>query len=98
MGLLTGKYSKQSLASLDETLVTSSKTTLELKDLKGYADEMAPLLEEMEKNCETKNQNYCSSCFELCHVQGCNSYPRSKNGCAVQGQCWRNGLAVDKEG
>lgn len=46
---MTGKYSKQSLASLDEALVTSSKTSMELKDLKGYAEEIGPLLEEMEK-------------------------------------------------
>ena len=45
MGLLTGKYSKESLASLDdETLVTSTKTSLEVKDLKGYSDEIGPLM------------------------------------------------------
>jgi len=48
MGLLTGKYSKESLASLDDSLRTSSKTSLEMKDLKRYGEDIGPLLAEME--------------------------------------------------
>ena len=48
MGLLTGKYSKQSLATLDDSLTTSSKTSLEIKDLLQYSDDLIPLLAEME--------------------------------------------------
>jgi pyridoxine 4-dehydrogenase len=36
------------LASLDESLSTSTKSALEIKDLKTYADDIGPLLEEME--------------------------------------------------
>lgn len=49
MGLLTGKYSKESLASLDESLASTGKSALEINDLKAYADDVAPLLSEMEK-------------------------------------------------
>lgn len=48
MGLLTGKYSRKYLASLDESLSSSSKSALELKDLKAYADDILPLITEME--------------------------------------------------
>lgn len=57
MGLLTGKYSKKSLASLDETLVTSTKTSLEVKDLKRYADEMGPLITLMEQIGERRGKS-----------------------------------------
>mmetsp|Transcript_8637 Transcript_8637/g.12679 ORF Transcript_8637/g.12679 Transcript_8637/m.12679 type:complete len:437 (+) Transcript_8637:37-1347(+) len=49
MGLLTGKYSKESIASLDDALLTTSKTSLELRDLKKYEKEIGPLLGEMEQ-------------------------------------------------
>mmetsp|Transcript_17926 Transcript_17926/g.26734 ORF Transcript_17926/g.26734 Transcript_17926/m.26734 type:complete len:136 (+) Transcript_17926:1148-1555(+) len=49
MGLLTGKYSKESIGSLDDALLTTSKTSLELRDLKKYEKEIGPLLGEMEK-------------------------------------------------
>lgn len=49
MGILTGKYSKESLASLDESLTNSAKSVLEIKDLKAYADDVGPLLSEMER-------------------------------------------------
>jgi len=56
MGLLTGKYSKQSDESLEKTLRVSSKTALEVKDLKGYNGEIGPLLEEMEKIAKQRNK------------------------------------------
>jgi pyridoxine 4-dehydrogenase len=57
MGLLTGKYSKKSLASLDETLVTSTKSSLEVKDLKRYADEMGPLITLMEQIAKRRGKS-----------------------------------------
>jgi len=49
MGLLTGKYSKQSFESLNEELLTSTKTPLEIKDLSGYSVEAEPLISLMEQ-------------------------------------------------
>lgn len=49
MGLLTGKYSKQSFTSLNEALLTSTKTPLEMKDLTGYSVELEPLISLMEQ-------------------------------------------------
>jgi pyridoxine 4-dehydrogenase len=48
MGLLTGKYN-QSYASLNEELLTSTKTPLEMKDLTGYSMELEPLISLMEQ-------------------------------------------------
>ncbi len=53
---MTGKYSKKSLASIDEVLLSSSKTSLEVKDLKKYANDIGPLLEEMEKIGKRRNK------------------------------------------
>ncbi len=75
---MTGKYSKQSLASLDETLVTSSKTTLELKDLKGYADEMAPLLEEMEKIAKRRTKTIAQVALNYVMCKGAIPIPGAR--------------------
>jgi pyridoxine 4-dehydrogenase len=48
MGLLTGKYN-QSYASLNEELLTSTKTPLEMKDLTGYSMELEQLISLMEQ-------------------------------------------------
>jgi len=56
MGLLTGKYSKQSHGSVEKTLRESSKTALEIKDLKGYNGEIGPLMEEMEKIAKQRSK------------------------------------------
>jgi hypothetical protein len=47
-GLLTGKYSKKSLL-LDESLTSSAKTTLEIRDLNAYTDDIMPLISEMDE-------------------------------------------------
>lgn len=56
MGLLTGKYSKQSHEILEKTLRVSSKTALEKKDLKGYTGQIGPLLDEMERIAKQRNK------------------------------------------
>jgi len=52
MGLLTGKYSSDSIQSSSVNVITSltssKKTSLEISDLKNYAQDLQPLLKAME--------------------------------------------------
>lgn len=61
MGLLTGKYSADSLASINDGLLTSlattSKTSLEIKDLKQYASKISPLLEVLQKIANDRDKS-----------------------------------------
>jgi pyridoxine 4-dehydrogenase len=78
MGLLTGKYSKESLASLDDSLVTSTKTNLEIKDLKAYADDISPLLATMEEISKRRGKSLAQIALNYVICKGAIPIPGSR--------------------
>lgn len=61
MGLLTGKYTskkeeEKNASHQDRSLVTSSKTALEMKDIQSYANEASSLLSLMEEIAEKRGK------------------------------------------
>jgi pyridoxine 4-dehydrogenase len=79
MGLLTGKYSKQSLATLDDSLTTSSKTSLEIKDLLQYSDDLIPLLAEMESIAKRRKKTISQVALNYIISKGAVPIPGARN-------------------
>lgn len=79
MGLLTGKYTKKSLASLDEALVTSTKTSLELKDLKGYSDEIETLMSVMQNIANKRQKTISQVALNYIMCKGVIPIPGARN-------------------
>lgn len=78
MGLLTGKYSKESLASLDDSLATSTKSSLEIKDLKAYADDISPLLATMEEISKRRGKSLAQIALNYVICKGAVPIPGSR--------------------
>jgi len=78
-GLLTGKYSKESLASLDDTLTTSTKTSLEIKDLKEYAQDIIPLLGEMENIARRRGKSIAQVALNYVICKGAIPIPGARS-------------------
>jgi len=82
MGLLTGKYSTASLASLDDSVLTSTtskKTSLETKDLMKYASEMGPLLAVMEDIAKKRGKSIAQIALNYVICKGAIPIPGAGN-------------------
>lgn len=79
MGLLTGKYSKQSFASLDEELLTSTKTPLEIKDLNSYSTEIVPLISMMEQIGKKRGKSISQVALNYIICKGAIPIPGARN-------------------
>ncbi len=82
MGLLTGKYSTSSLASLDDSVLlstTSKKTSLETKDLKAYAVQMGPLLAVMEDIAKKRQKSIAQVALNYIICKGAIPIPGAGN-------------------
>mmetsp|Transcript_14592 Transcript_14592/g.21905 ORF Transcript_14592/g.21905 Transcript_14592/m.21905 type:complete len:433 (-) Transcript_14592:53-1351(-) len=78
MGLLTGKYSKETLASLDDSLATSTKSALEIKDMKAYADDILPLLTAMEGISKRRGKSLAQIALNYVICKGAIPIPGSR--------------------
>ena len=66
------------MASLDDSLVTSTKTNLEIKDLKAYADDISPLLATMEEISKRRGKSLAQIALNYVICKGAIPIPGSR--------------------
>ena len=82
-GLLTGKYSSDSILSSSVNVITSltstKKTSLEISDLKNYAQDLQPLLKAMETIAKGRKKSIAQISLNYIICKGAIPIPGSRS-------------------
>lgn len=102
MGLLTGKYTskkeeEKNASHQDRSLVTSSKTALEMKDIQSYANEASSLLSLMEEIAEKRGKTIAQVALNYVMCKGVVPIPGARTASQLKDNIGAMGWRLTKK-